>query len=73
MSNLEDIYGYDISNCNKKTFYQTYSQNQSTKVFIKEDDDLLKMNLIYTSGFATTHVVDFKNSNKVPHCDFDFH
>ena len=62
MSNLEDIYGYDIINCNKKylTFYQTYSQNQSTKVFIKEDDDLLKMNLIYSSGFATTHVVDFK-------------
>ena len=72
MSNLEDIYGYDIINFNKKYFYQTYSQNQRTKVFIKEDDDLLKVNLIYTSGFATTNVVDFKNSNKVPHSKFDF-
>ena len=60
MSNLKDNYGYDIINCNKNTFYQTYSQNQSTKVFIKKDDDLLEMILIYTSGFATTHVVDFK-------------
>ena len=27
----------------------------------------------FTSGFTTTHVVVFLNSNKVPHCDVDGH